>query len=131
MRIGIDCKVQTIEKEPKRVGSKLRTSINDRRRLVNFMNNRTKTHDAKDIWNAAFGILVSIIGGSFIGLSSKTLKESWIYCWVFVLLSFLCIIITLLSKKYSTRKSVASFIVYFIICGLSSPVSCWLGLQLP
>ena len=87
-------------------------------------------NEFKIVWNTLFGILVSIIAGSYIGLSSKSLKESWIYCWVFLLLAIGSALTSVLARTYTTRKIVISFVLYFLICGLSSPVSSWLGFQL-
>ena len=86
--------------------------------------------NSEAIWNSFFGLIVSIIGGSYIGLSSKSMRESWIYCFILFLLSFICFILTITSKLYSRRKAISSFIFYFIIAGLTSPIASYLGIQL-
>lgn len=87
-------------------------------------------HKSDDVWNSLFGLVVSIIGGSYIGLSSRSMRESWIYCIILIFLSIVCFLTTITARKYSVRKAVSPFIIYFVIGGLTSPIASYLGIQL-
>ena len=82
------------------------------------------------VWNSLFGLIISIIGGAYIGLSSRSMRESWIYCFILFGLSIFCFLMTITSRLYSRRKAVSSFIIYFLIAGLTSPIASYLGIQL-
>ena len=90
----------------------------------------TSTANSDAVWNSLFGLIVSIIGGAYIGLSSRSMRESWIYCFILFGLSILCFIMTITSRLYSRRKAISSFIFYFLIAGLTSPIASYLGIQL-
>ncbi|EAY13791.1 hypothetical protein TVAG_468070 [Trichomonas vaginalis G3] len=87
-----------------------------------------KTSD--DIWNSLFGLVVSVVGGSYIGLSSRSMRESWIYCFILIFLSVVCFVTTITARKFSVRKAVSPFMIYFVIGGLTSPIASYLGSQL-
>lgn len=83
-----------------------------------------------EIWNSLFGMVVSLIGGFFIGFSSRSYRESWIYSMTLIILSISCILGSILSKHANKKRIFTDFSSYFLVAGLSSPVAAWISFSI-
>lgn len=78
-----------------------------------------------------FGVIISVIGGMYLGFSAPTIRESYNYCLILLTESILCVFGGLYAPSHAARRVCAGFVIYLVICGLTTPVGAWLGQQIP
>jgi hypothetical protein len=85
---------------------------------------------AKKIWNRVFGVFVSITIGVYIGFSCVTMQDAWIHAASFCGEALICACVAGIVKTPSFKRSIFGIALYFTISAVSTPIACWLGLQL-
>ena len=111
----------------------IQRSLNFQKRMNDGKSDHIKTQEPLYITTfpqTIFYIIGSILGGLYLGFSSKTFKQSWNKCFILLGLSLYCTIMTIYTKKYSHKKVYVSFIFCFFIAALSVPISFWFSEQI-
>ena len=73
------------------------------------------------------GLLASICAGFYIGFSSRSAREAWIYSIILFGFSLFCICYSISAPYYSKRKSISQLILYFLVSALSVPIAAFIG----
>lgn len=81
-------------------------------------------------WSPVLSILISLSAGVVVGLSARSMNESYIYGYLLAFESIICGIISLLVSNLRYKRVFRKFILYFAIVAIMSPLSCWFGFKL-
>ena len=84
----------------------------------------------KRLWSPVISVLISIFGGFVVGLSTRSMKESYIYGTIFIVESFVCCIVGLILKNSRIKTIFFKFVLYFSIAGSMTVFSSWFGFKL-
>ncbi|EAY18257.1 hypothetical protein TVAG_253690 [Trichomonas vaginalis G3] len=101
--------------------------------ISNFDENEKESewiYTVKKYWSPILSILISIFGGIVVGLSARSMIESYIYGYLLGIESILCAIISFFISCTKEKRVFQRFVLYFAIAAVFSPLSCWFGFKL-
>ena len=84
----------------------------------------------KKYWSPVLSILISIFAGFVVGLSTRSLHESYVYGSIFGIESFVCAVLALILKESPAKTTFWHFTLYFAITGAMTVFSSWFGFML-
>ena len=84
----------------------------------------------RKLWSPVLSVLISIFGGFVVGLSTRSMMESYIYGSIFVVESFVCGLIGLILTNSQIKSTFFHFVFYFLITGSMTVFSAWFGFKL-
>jgi len=102
--------------------------INDKE--IEEFNGQDCCFTAFNRFNRVLPFVLALIGGIIVGLSARTMKESYIYSAILFFESFMCYLLRFYFQNPRQNQILRSFTVYFAIASIMSPSSTWFGFYL-